>query len=686
MSSKSNVSLGARLLQAFFTPFVAAFMLFYEPAKWLSRRAYSEGGFFKGLFVGSLGAVLSVYTGFQTAGLLGLSFGFSAAVNFTGGFTAFLLAMFIIWPAAYLYFFKPLWEYTEKFGRWVEKFFRHRVGPVFVRASELAANVPLAGRVWDGVRGIVPEGALMPRRYGVRTVQLIVGLGSLAFASMVTVDAYDLMTAHVPDLFGVISADSLTLLLAGTVFFFVAAPLLALLDYGKEGWAVASFTGIITHFSIKYCPVFMALPVVNKVALAAAFMVVGFIWVVPAFIVAIQSGFAVAVLKKWKKLLEAVYDDEPNKAYRKFFHHVMNIVLSVVVGALAAYFSVRLGLPVLLVGTVGVAMFGATYAYAFKDSIDKTYGNVMLGLLASIASFAVGWFGLPVYFTALAGGWLAAWSLMVTFATFLVVYPLLYLVFRLLTSWASAPLGDLLERLHNWVRETFKAVREWVLKMQRVAFADTSDYAKMFGHLFNIVVAAAALWQAWPLALTYLSFGFWASACVVAFVGVNLFMLFGQLFSRYGAVSFSIGLSSLTLIGTAVWAYKLSESLAIAISVSLTTSSVAGSLVAPAIFLGLRPVANKLLTPWLYPLLDKTFDFLWDLYVAFWEKFAVVLRILRRAFGKLALVFWRIYAVVHSIVAPIFVFLAGLIAPLFVLIAGTWVAVWGSLSAVFGRK
>jgi len=60
---------------------------------------------------------------------------------------------------------------------------------------------------------------------------------------------------------------------------------------------------------------------------------------------------------------------------------------------------------------------------------------------------------------------------------------------------------------------------------------------------------------------------------------------------------------------------------------------VAGGLVAPAVYLIIRPVANVILTPWLAPIMKTVFDGLWAVYAAFWKKFTIVFKFLRAIFG-----------------------------------------------------
>jgi hypothetical protein len=652
-------------------PFVALFMLVWEPSKFLSKKAY--GGKWQSIIVSCLvGFGLSCLAALSAA-----SFGLANGVSFIwwglGSILGFWLTGGIVWPLAYLGVFKPLWNLGEKFLDLTRKIAKNAAAPMFKGLVSVACKFPGATALWNTVLDTPPaEGAPRRKRWAFNGLSFVVGVATLALGAFVAYTSYNFLIALVPTvLFDYHVNQALAGLLALTATTLVVVPLYQLQDEGKEGHLVTVLSGAATWAIVTKTALLAGFVGVGLYAAAAAVAVVGFIYVVPGVIALLSGGLAEAVLRGWKNLLEAVYDDEENKDFRKFYHNLMNIVVALIFGGVAYYVAGLVHLPPVLVWVAVVATVLYSYVEALREVVNKSSGNPLIGVTLSVTAGVASWFVLPGL-VGIVGGWLAAACVGITFAVGFIAYPFFYLIVRALTSWASVPVGALLDSLHNSAVEAFLKLRKAIRDIQRKAFDDTTPYSGMFGHLLNLAVIGVAIWQALPLAMGYLSFGFWLNTALAVFVGVNLFMLLGKLFYKWGAEALAAGGGFVALLSSAHWAYGVSGGNVVAtIVVACTAASIVAGFVAPAVYLAIRPIANLVLTGWLAPLLSNTFDFMWKVYEGFWRQFSVV------------------YRLVLAIAKPIFSFLAKLVAPIIALlgpISRAVASVWQSISAMFGKK
>ena len=656
-------------------PFVALFMLFWEPSKFLSKKAY--GGKWQSIIV-------SCIVGFGLSCLAAVSaadFGLSHHISFIwwglGSIVGFWLTGGIVWPLAYLGVFKPLWNLGEKFLDLTRKISKNAAKPMFEGLVKVACIFPGASALWKSVLDTPPaEGVKRRKRWAFGALAGVVAIATLALSALVAYVSYNYLIALVPTvLFDYHVNQALAGLLALTAATLVLVPLYQLLDEAEEGYVVSVLTGAATWAIVTKTALLAGFTGVGLYAAAAGIALAAFVYVIPGIIALASGGLAEAILRGWKNLLEAVYDDEENKDFRKFYHNLMNIVVALLSGAVAYYVAGLIHLPPVLVWiAVGVSVL-YSYVEALREVVNKSAGNPLIGITLSIATGVGAWFALPAL-AGIAGGWLVAACVGITFATGLIAYPFFYLIVRMLTSWAAVSVGELLDSVRNSAVAAFLKLRKAVRDIQRSAFDDTTPYSGMFGHVLNISVIGVAIWQALPLAMGYLSFGFWLNSALAVFVGINLFMLLGKLFYKWGAEALAVGGGFVALLSSAHWAYGASGGNVIAtVSVALTAASIVGGFVAPAVYLVISPVANLVITGWLAPLLKGAFDFMWNVYEGFWRQFASVYRLALSIVKPIAMFFYRI-------IAPIVVAIAALLGPISRAVA----SVWQSISAMFGGK
>jgi len=666
-----------KVLKVVLTPFVFVVMfLFWKPAKFLSGKAY-DGKWKDGLLAGLIGFALSCVAAVSAANF-GLSHGISFIWWGLASVGAFVYTGGIVWPLAFLGLFKPLWKFGDKLLDLTRSLAKNVTGPFFAGAASVARKIPGADALWAIVQDTPKvEGAKSRKRWAVGVCHGIVFIATLALTALVAYVSYNFLLSlvSVPLLNAYFVNQALAGLLALTAATFVMVPLYQMQDEGKESYVVAALSGAATWALATKTVLLAGIAGLGFYGAVAGIFALLFVYLVPGLIALASGGLVEALLRGWKNLLEAVYDDEKNQDFRKFYHNLMNIVVALLSGAVAFYVATLVHLPAVLVWVAVVASVLYSYVDALREVANKSAGNAIIGVTVSLACGVAGWFWLPALL-GITGGALVAAVIGVVAVVGFIVHPLAYLLVRLLTSWAAAPVGTLLDNARVGATTLFKKVRDAVRSMQKKAFDDSTPYSGMFGHLLNVAVIGVAIWKALPLAMGFLSFGFWVNTVLAVFVGINMFMLLGKLFHKWGAEALALGAGFVALLSSAHWAYGVSGgSIAATILVACTAASVAGGFVAPAVYLVLRPIANLVLTGWLAPLLETCFNFMWDLFESFWRKFAVLYR------GAAALV-KPIFRFLARIAAPIIKVVASLVGPL----ARAAASVWASIAGMFGGR
>jgi hypothetical protein len=670
-----NESVFAKAGKALLYLLVGVVMLYWEPAKFLCRKAYG-GKWYQSIGAGLIGLVVSIVSATSAADLA-MANNLSIVWWASASFASFFLMGGIIWPLAYIGVFKPLWQAGDRVLDGTRWFAKNVCNPFFKGLTRVARIAPGATALWNTVEEQAPvEGQKHRKRWAVGIFTGVVGIASLALGAAVAYTVYNYFMAVVPTVLVALHANQILAgLIAATATTFVIVPLVQLLDEGKEGYLVAVLSATATWALATQTALFATLGGAALYAAIGGTALAAFVYVVPGIIALLSGGLMEALLKGWKNLLEAAYGEEPNKDFRKFYHNAMNIVVAILAGGVAFYVAGLIALPVLLAWVVAIASALYCYVEALREVTNKDSGNALIGVTVSAASGVAAWFLLPAA-VAISGGWLVAACVAIVFAVGLVVHPLAYLVVRLLTGWASAPVGSFLDSVHSGAVSAFAKLRVAIRDMQKKAFNDTSAYSGMFGHLLNLGAITAIVWQGIPLAMGYLTFGFWLNTALAVFVGVNLFMLLGKLCYKWGAESLAFSSGVITLLGSAYWAYGVSGgSIVATIMIATTLASLVGGIIAPALYLVLRPLANLVLTSWLAPALSKSFDFLWSVYEGFWRKFAGIYRLALR-------IVTPIYNFLARLIAPVIKRIASMIGP----VAHTIATIWQNIAAMFGGK
>jgi hypothetical protein len=189
---------------------------------------------------------------------------------------------------------------------------------------------------------------------------------------------------------------------------------------------------------------------------------------------------------------------------------------------------------------------------------------------------------------------------------------------------------------------------------RKEAFNDRSEFAKLFGHLLNLVILVIALLQALPVVSAKLTSNFYVDAAIIAFVSINGFVLLGRLFSYYSATTLASVGGLVTLATVGYYVNELSGSLTAAVLLGLSAAGLVGGVFAPLLYLQFSKLFTPI-TPALAPFFNQAFEALWTVYKALWAS-----------------------------VARQFRFLLVILQPVLAAIARTWQVVTAQIARVFG--
>lgn len=625
MAKNTSGVLGGIANALLFIPTVI-YMALRESGKWLGKRAY-RGGLVRSICVGLVGFALACMTSISSADFLSETLGWSPAAWFVGATVVFVLTVTHIWPALYIAVVRHVWNFGEWLLKQIRAFSKEVLKPAAFGLVGFLRKSPGSDYLWN-----IVEGKSGGKSWGIRLLAILLFLGAVALSALVGYTVFSALSGILPlPMLAFLHLEELVAGVVGlTVFYVLASTFVAFIDDGEAPATALIFSGLSTYGVVAHTSLFAGASLPLTIAGAAFAFLAGVTYVLPALIAVLQGGLIERVLKAWGRLLDSVYADDENKEFRRFYQHVMNIVIAVAVGLLIHSNIGLIKLPA-LAGII-LSVLAGVYCYAAlgKDILNRGGGNALIGLLVSLLSGYLAYSLLPVHF-ALAGAWLVVAVVVSVFGTGLLLYPFAYMVVRALTGFAAPFLGELLESLHTGVFRVFKSVNEYIRKMQRAAFDDRTGFDSLFGHVGTVLVVVAAVQSILPLAAPFLPAAFWLSTFIVAAVGLNLVILMNRLFRRYSAESFSfaVGITSLFLVGRAV--LDSSGDWIAAAVVGLTASWLLGAVFAPAIYLALRAPANLLVTKWLGPVLDRVADFIWQTYVSIWsfvaERFSWLIKI-----------------------------------------------------------
>lgn len=317
----------------------------------------------------------------------------------------------------------------DKFLRATDKFASQVAKPFFAGLVSIGRKAPFAGFFWENVEAspVAPDSepgsAKKPiSRWATGALGGLLVIANLALGAYIGVAIFNWLLAAVPVvLLSYFVNQALAGLLAATAVTLVCVPLFQIGSEGKGGFVVTVVSAAASWAAVH----FAGLPLIySPLVLIGAFF-----YGVPGLITLAQGGLVKAFFKAWGRLLDAVYDDEKNKDFQRFFHNLMNFVVAGIAGFAAFAVAGMIGMPTILAALVTIIAALYSNVEVLRTSIGKSSGTPVIAVVSSLGVGAAVWFGLP-YFAAVSAPWTAAFAVASVFATGFVFFPVFYLVAR----------------------------------------------------------------------------------------------------------------------------------------------------------------------------------------------------------------------------------------------------------------
>jgi hypothetical protein len=593
-------------LKALMIVFAVPTMIVYESAKSLCRKAY---GAYDSFFPTALGIVIALASGIGAGYYLGWVADTSVYKWLPGGILGAALSFFYIWPLLYLGIFKQMFRLSETLWDTVGKTEHYSYGGWFssgVRSTSWFTKLLLfLGYVsivlgalylgWNTMLGVHAKIDWGWFGYVVGFVAgAIIGLAAGAI-SWAILSKGRLATVTV------VTGVGLTYLFASHTQ--------GVVGRWAEAFGLAQFAGGLSWFAyvLEFAIyVAYAFPLVHIIATH------GFGWIADAL----------------EGLLEKVYGSEEKRSdYRQFFAQVVNIAGAYQLAKLSfvgsAYFALSGWYP--LAVAAGVAFL----SYLLIGKLLRSVGNSLVGGIASAHSVAFTFFAYKA--AGLWFGWVGAIvaSAVAGALTFFLVFPLAYLVVRLLAkpllaSWLGRPLAGLHAALWNGLKRVGTELGHSFVK----TYDDETPYKATFLHLVNLG-ALVGVFFGFRTLTGALGFATWLSWATVAASLVLSYLLVGKLLQKAGneLVGILAGLAAgifvgvLTFAGHAWWVATL---------VGLVGAALTFGLVFPVVYVVLRAIINVTRPEkWLRPALVAAHDAVWGKFASLWREFLEAYREVR---------------------------------------------------------
>jgi len=576
--------------------------------KWLCQHAYSRshnGGWGRTIFINIVGVLLGIAVGWQSADTLAFVYELGTPSWILTFVVAGVLTYTHVWASLYHFVLRYIFDVWDKLWSAYERLWREGLLPTIASITNTLKMLPGSSHLWSQLQNEYGS-----RSKGVRFLEVLLTIGVFATAAFIAYETYQWVLHFNYTFVGFTTVAVAAGLSAGGIAIAIVSP-----AFDSKSYSVVTAASTLGAWAlVTYVPAVAALQLPVKAGVFAGAEVFGIAYAVPGFVVILQGGLMRKILTQWKKLLDSAYGDESDRDYLRFFQHVSNIVLAAVLTWASYVLSIEATLPLWLAYTVATITAVYSYAEGFQKHFGKDQGNRDIAAvtitLAAFAAYHAGFATSTMVNLVL--------SVVTLFGSALIVYPMAYITLRALTRFISAPVGVTLESIHSKLSSKIVAAFASLRAKQDEAFNDRSDFAIMFGHLLNIGVLATALVVALPAVSPTITNNPFVDMAIIAFVGINGFVLLGRLFTYYSGatLAFFTGMTTLATVG--YYVNGVTGSWITAGFLGLFASGVVGGVIAPLFYLY---VAKKILSPFtdtLAPIVIRIFDALWTAYKALW--------------------------------------------------------------------
>ncbi|HEY9684026.1 MAG TPA: hypothetical protein V6C86_20760 [Oculatellaceae cyanobacterium] len=624
----------------------------YEATKWLYKRVYKDTVDYIGFSIFALaGSVYAAASGYQLA----QGFGYGLVASGVAGFVAFLLAAAFIAPVLWMVLLRWIAKGFDRIWRGTNEFARKHFGDIASGLVSMFAHLPGSDVMWGHVNDPNRK-SFVVRALGVLAYPCVVGsAGWFGYNILQYGQAFFHGT---PVLSGIGTATGATVgVLVGLLLADVASKWLY---YGKNNALGLTIGGGLAFGGAPFiAPLFGLSFTATAIAAVVAFALL-VAYVVPGFILLFSDKFLNWVIEKLKPLLESAYN-EKDSGSRHLFQQLTNFGVTALAAWGAWWLCGAIGLSVVTATIATVVTLALTYTVGGK-CLDWEGGNFVIG---GSTSAAVGITAGVAYTKAgfiygNYGGVVA--GVVAALPVFFLLFPLLYVAYRFvstsslltgLTEW----LGNGLNAVHKRVWKRFDVLVDRCQKVYNYAYRNERPYDKLVLHITNLCATAAV-----GFGLHMLLHGFASGHAILANLGVAagtaiMYIAGGRYIVKSGlellgaawALGAGVGLGALVLTAQPLGYW-------FAIPFGGVVALLTYFLAYPLVFIGVRFVADPLLTGWLLPLLDGLHSWCWNTF---------------------ATVFKGVRDFLAPIFGPIFNFIGGLFAGAWKMAVETWQSMFG---------
>ncbi len=619
----------------------------YEGAKWLYKRVYKDSIDYVGFSL--FGLIGSIYGAISGYGLVH-SFGYGVLASGVAGFISFLAAAAFVAPILWICILRWVVKGFDKLWRAINNAARKNFEGIAEGILDACRILPGSNGAWTKLLAPERKSFLINALKVVAYPSVVAGSGYLGYLIFHWATA---LFAGVPILVGVASGAGAVA--AVLVFSLLADVACKWLHYGKTPALALLLSVAAVAGAAPIVASFLGLTLVTTVIAAVVAAVLVAAYVFPFGILLLSDNFLHWVLNTLKPLLESAYDEKKSGS-RQLFQQGTNIVVTGLAGWGAAWLCSAIALPFAVTIASVLVVVALTYTLAGK-ALDWEGGNFVIGgTLAAATGIATG-FGWAsagfVYgnYGAVIAGVLAA------LPVFFLVFPLLYVVYRWVSTRAIiggvvTTVGEALSSGHDKVWQKFDKLVGRCEKVYRFAYRDQRPYDKLVLHITNLLVTGAA-----GFGLHYLLTGValthpWLVIAATVIGTLITYIACGQYIVKTGLelVGAVTSIAVAVLLGSVVVVAQ-PLGLLFAVPFGIVVASLTYVLAYPLFFIGVRFIADPLLTGWLLPILDGIHKWAWD-------------------------AFFTVFKAVRDFLAPIFSWLFGWLKPVWVAIAGLFVGAW----------
>jgi hypothetical protein len=633
----------------------------YEGAKWLYKRVYNDSVDYVGFSL--FGVVGSIYAASSGYGLV-QGFGYGVLASGVAGFVSFLIAAAYVTPILWMLILRWVVKGFDKLWRAVNNAARKNFEGIAAGLLGACRVLPGSDGAWTKLLAPERKSFLINALKVVAYPSLVAGSGYLGYLIFHWATA---LFAGVPILVGVASGAGAV---AGVLVFSLLADVgCKWLHYGKTPALALLLSVALVAGIAPFAASFLGLTLVTTIIAGFVASVLVAAYVFPFGVLMLSDKFLNWVLTTLKPLLESAYDEKKSGS-RQLFQQGANLIATGLAGWGAAWLCSAIALPfAVTIGSV-ILVVALTYTLAGK-TLDWDGGNFVIGGALSAAAGILAGFGWAsagfVYgnYGAVIAGVLAA------LPVFFLLFPLFYVSYRWVSNiaiinGAITAAGDGLSAGHDKVWQKFDKLVGRCEKVYRFAYRDQRPYDKLVLHITNILVTVAVgfglhwLLQGFALHHAWLALAATAIGTAITYIAGGQYIVKTglELVGAVTALVVAVALSSIV-----VGAQPLG--LVFAVPFGIVVATLTYVLFYPLFFIGVRYIADPLLTGWLLPILDGVHTWTWN-------------------------TFFTVFKAVRDFLAPIFSALFGWLKPVWVAIAGLFAGAWKMLmdawSSMFGGR